>query len=70
MSNFTTAQVYERQDVREPWRNGVGTSIAIASVPVGSQYTFLLSKASKFVLCDVVNPETETAKSKCRQLNQ
>lgn len=42
---------------------------ALAAVPKGLEYNFLLSKGGKWIVCIVIGPAVDDAKSRCRALN-
>ncbi len=42
---------------------------ALASVPKGLEYNFLLSKSGKWIVCVIIGPAVGDAKSRCRALN-
>jgi hypothetical protein len=63
IEQLTFSQVFDERKERETFSRldgtGVGGAIAIASVPIGSEHRFLLSKGGKWVLCTVSMPQSQ-----------
>ena len=65
-------QVFKRERESATFGNSlqeIAGVLAIASVPDGNEYNFLLSKGGKWVVCVLSSPRPDAAFSRCRALN-